>query len=148
MLLAGSAHAAPWTEWVGDYKTALTWRGCTTPGAKSATLALDAIDGALAIDLAPAKGGLRSRALVEDERGTLSAQDGDLAELSDRLVAFGVVVVVEAAVELGEDLPRRAPGRPDEEDPVEASFVGGVARRQPTRDQASQSTAFRMTAAA
>jgi hypothetical protein len=78
MLLAGSAHAAPWTEWVGDYKTALTWRGCTTPGARSATLALDAIDGALAIDLAPAKGGLRSISLVEDERGTLSAQDGDL----------------------------------------------------------------------
>jgi len=77
--LAGSADAAPWTEWVGDYKSALTWRGCTTPGARSATLALDAVDGALAIDLAPAKGGLRSLGLVEEERGTLSAQDGDLA---------------------------------------------------------------------
>ena len=79
MAIAGSAHAAPWTEWVGDYKGSLTWRGCTTPGARSATLALDAVDGALAIDLAPAKGGLRSLGLVEEERGTLSAKDGDLA---------------------------------------------------------------------
>lgn len=78
MLLAGSAHAAPWTEWVGDYKGTLTWRACTTPGARSATLALDAIDGVLAIDLTRAAGGLRTMTLVEDERGTLSAKDGDV----------------------------------------------------------------------
>lgn len=78
MLLAGSARAAPWTEWVGDYKGALTWRGCTTRGAGSVTLALDAADGVLAIDLTPAQGGLRTMTLVEDERGTLSAQDGDV----------------------------------------------------------------------
>ena len=78
MLLAGSARAAPWTEWVGDYKGAMTWRGCTAPGATSTTLALDATDGVLAIDLSPAKGGLRAMTLVEDEDGTLAAQDGDV----------------------------------------------------------------------
>ena len=79
MAIAGSAAAAPWTEWVGDYKGTLTWRSCTTPGARSATLALDAVDGVLAIDLAPAKGGLRALSLVEEERGTLTARDGDLS---------------------------------------------------------------------
>src|SRR6476469_5082182 len=61
------------------------------------------------------------------------AQHRDLAELPDRLVSLGPVVVAEPALQLGEDLVGRAAGRPDEEHPVETVLVGGVAGRQPAR---------------
>lgn len=76
--LAGGAEARPWGDLVGDYTGKLAWTGCTAPGSKSATIALDATDGALAIDLAPAGGGLVAMSLVEDDRGVLSAQQGDV----------------------------------------------------------------------
>ena len=79
VVLAGTADARPWSDLVGDYTSTLAWSGCTAPGARSATLALDAVDGALSIDLAPAGGGLVAMSLVEDDRGALSAQQGDVA---------------------------------------------------------------------
>jgi hypothetical protein len=77
-VLAGASAAAPWPGLVGDYTAKLTWTGCSAPGVRSATLSLDATDGALAIDLAPARGGLYALSLVEDEGGTLSAQQADI----------------------------------------------------------------------
>ena len=80
--LSGTAAAAPattWADWVGDYTGKLAWTSCTSPGAKTATLGIDALDGALTIDLAGAGGGLRGLSLAEDpETETLAAQEGDV----------------------------------------------------------------------
>ena len=76
------AEAAPptWADVVGEYRGRLAWKGCNTPGAKQATVALDATDGALAIDLTPARGGLRAFSLVLDDDATSawSGQDADV----------------------------------------------------------------------
>jgi hypothetical protein len=77
-LVAGTAEGRPWTELVGEYTGKLAWTSCTAPGARSATLVLEATDGALAIDLAPAGGGLVAMSLAEDDRGGLAAQQGDV----------------------------------------------------------------------
>jgi hypothetical protein len=80
--LTSVASAAPspptWADWVGDYAGTLTWKGCFTPGAARATISLDAIDGALVIELTDAGGGLRAMSLVDDEAGGWSAQQGDV----------------------------------------------------------------------
>ncbi|MBA3464857.1 MAG: hypothetical protein H0T46_33295 [Deltaproteobacteria bacterium] len=78
VVICGTAEARSWSDLVGDYTGKLAWTGCTAPGAKSATLSVDATDGALAIDLAPAGGGLVAMSLVESDRGKLSAQQGDV----------------------------------------------------------------------
>lgn len=79
--VAATAAAAPrpasWADWVGDYHGKLRWSGCTAPGARQATLALDAIDGVLAIDLRPAGRALGTWILV-DEPGALEAQQADV----------------------------------------------------------------------
>jgi hypothetical protein len=82
--LAATAIATPrveprptWADWVGDYEGTLAWKGCFTPGAARARIALDAIDGAMFIDLVDAGGGLRSMSLVEEEGGW-SAHSGDV----------------------------------------------------------------------
>jgi len=66
-----------WGDWVGDYTGKLAWRGCGTPGEPRATVALDAVEGAMSIELVNAGGGLRAMSLVEEERGW-SAQSGDV----------------------------------------------------------------------
>jgi hypothetical protein len=70
--------APPWSEWVGDFEGALAWRNCSAPGAAKATIAIDAVDGAIAVDLTAARGGLGKMSLLEDEGGVLAAQQGDL----------------------------------------------------------------------
>ncbi len=79
LALAGTARAETWDEWVGDYAGKLVWTSCASPGAKSVAVALDAVDGALTIDLAPAGGGLRALSLADDgDTEILSAQQGDV----------------------------------------------------------------------
>jgi len=80
LLVGSSASAGPpsWGDWVGDWEGKLTWGRCAAAGHGKATLAIDAIDGALALDLAPAGGALRALSLVEGDAG-MSAQDGDIA---------------------------------------------------------------------
>jgi hypothetical protein len=88
LALAGGALAAPpaaqpaavvatWADWVGDWQGKLRWSSCTSDGASSATFALDASDGAIAIDLAGGGGGLGALSLVEDNGGWLG-QQGDV----------------------------------------------------------------------
>ncbi len=96
-------HPPTWADWVGDYTGTLAWRGCSTPGERSATLPLDAVDGALAIDLTPAGGGLRPMSLVDDGAGWI-AQQGDVRLRLTRAKAD----VVELQVELGSDCVVRA----------------------------------------
>jgi len=80
VLASSQAVAAPktWADWVGDYKGPLTWRRCTAPGEKTATLAFEAIDGATRIDLAPAGAALRALSLSQNDTAW-EAQDGDVS---------------------------------------------------------------------
>lgn len=83
LAVAGGALAAPpaapvtWADWVGDWHGKLKWTSCTSDGEPSATFALEATDGVVGIDLAPAGGGLGQLSLVEDNGGWI-AQHGDL----------------------------------------------------------------------
>jgi len=78
VLAANQAVAAPWADWVGDYKGALTWRQCTAPGEKSPAIAVDGVDGTLRIDLKAAGAALRALSLVQDDQGW-TGQDGDVS---------------------------------------------------------------------
>lgn len=63
------SYAPRWGDWVGDYAGKLTWTSCTAPGAGSATLAFDAVDGQVAFDLGPAGGALEAMTVTEDNGG-------------------------------------------------------------------------------
>jgi hypothetical protein len=83
LAVAAIAHAtapAPtssWAGWVGDWGGKLKWAGCSIDGEPTATVALDAIDGALSIDLTAAGGALTALALVENNTGWVG-QQGDV----------------------------------------------------------------------
>lgn len=99
--LAGTARAAAvptWADWVGDYTGKLAWTSCTTPGAKTATIAIDAVDGALTIDLTRAGGGLRDLSLAEDpEAETLAAQQGDVTLAISRIRPGTIALAIDLA---------------------------------------------------
>jgi hypothetical protein len=84
LAVAAIAHATPapapvfsWADWVGDWGGKLKWAGCSIDGEPTATVALDATDGALSIDLAPAGGALAALSLVENGTGWVG-QQGDV----------------------------------------------------------------------
>jgi hypothetical protein len=66
-----------WPDWVGDWDGKLKWTSCTAEGEERASLALDAIDGAVSIDLTPAGGALSQMSLIEDGDGWVG-QQGDV----------------------------------------------------------------------
>jgi hypothetical protein len=101
----GAARPAPWADWVGDYSGKVAWRGCTAPGAASAAIAVDAVDGVMSIDLAPLGGGLRAMSLVEEEGGW-TGQQGDVKVRIARAKAAGAI---ELAVELDSGCTVRGP---------------------------------------
>lgn len=81
-VIAGSALARPatgptWADWVGDWNGKLRWTSCTLDGEAEATLPIDANDGTMAIDLAPAGAGLEGMHLAAD-RGGWVGQEGDI----------------------------------------------------------------------
>jgi hypothetical protein len=67
-IVAGLAHAEPpppprsswasWASWVGDWQGKLRWTGCTLDGEPAASIAIDAADGVVRIDLSAAGGAL------------------------------------------------------------------------------------------
>jgi hypothetical protein len=67
-----------WADWVGDWDGKLKWASCSAEGAEHASLALDALDGSVSIDLTPAGAALPALSLAEDGEGW-SAQQGDVA---------------------------------------------------------------------
>jgi hypothetical protein len=69
--------ALTWADWVGDWQGKLKWSTCTSEGEPAATLAVDATDGAVAIDLAGAGAGFSEVSLTEDNAGWL-AKSGDV----------------------------------------------------------------------
>jgi hypothetical protein len=83
LAVAAISHAATpapvlgWADWVGDWGGKLKWAGCSIDGEPNATVVLDATDGALSIDLAPAGGALTALSLVENGTGWVG-QQGDV----------------------------------------------------------------------
>jgi hypothetical protein len=75
--LASPVETVKWADWVGDYEGKLRWTGCSAAGGESATVAIDASDAVMRVDLAPISSGLASMTLVDDEGGWL-AQQGDV----------------------------------------------------------------------
>jgi hypothetical protein len=60
---------ASWASWVGDWQGKLRWSNCTLDGEPAASIAIDAADGAVAIDLAAAGGALGSVPLEPTANG-------------------------------------------------------------------------------
>jgi hypothetical protein len=77
--VAASPATASWASWIGDWQGKLHWSGCTIDGAPSATISIDAVDGAVAIDLAPAGGALGTIALEPDGDAAWKGRADDLA---------------------------------------------------------------------
>ena len=81
-LLLGSTRAVAspktWSDWVGEFRGALTWRQCTAAGERTASVSFDAVDGATRIDLAAFGAALRLYTLQQNAAGW-DAQDGDLS---------------------------------------------------------------------
>lgn len=77
--LATPAAPAPrtWADWVGDWEGKLKWSSCTAEGADRASLAIDATDGSVSIDLSPAGSALTPMSLVEEADGWVG-QQGDV----------------------------------------------------------------------
>jgi endonuclease YncB( thermonuclease family) len=99
-LACGAAAGAPapkpaltWASWVGDWDGKLKWSSCTIDGEPTATLAVEAVDGAMAIDLTPAGGALGLMTLAEDNDGWVG-QKGDVTVHLDH-TATGLDVRVE-----------------------------------------------------
>lgn len=65
-VLATPATPASWADIVGDWHGKLKWQSCSAQGEEKVTLPLDAIDGAVALELAPLGAALSSMALSED----------------------------------------------------------------------------------
>jgi hypothetical protein len=72
--LARPAGAPTWADWVGDWEGKLHWASCTRDGEQQATVAIDATDGAVSIDLAGLGNGLGGMSLVEDNGGWVGQQ--------------------------------------------------------------------------
>jgi hypothetical protein len=77
--LASPPAAKPrtWADWVGDWEGKLKWSSCTADGAERVSLAIDANDGSVSIDLSPAGSALPPMSLLEDGDGWLG-QQGDV----------------------------------------------------------------------
>lgn len=75
---AGPAAPRPWADWVGDWDGKLAWKYCTSDGAERASIPVDAIDGSVSIDLAPAGSALSQLPLVEGSDGW-SGKQGDVS---------------------------------------------------------------------
>src|SRR5262245_58699382 len=93
------AAVSPWADWVGDYSGALTWRGCSAPGAAAAGVVLDAVDAVMSIDLGKLGGGLRAMSLLEEEGGW-SARQGDVQVRIARPKTAGGAGAIDLLVEL------------------------------------------------
>jgi hypothetical protein len=110
--LAKPAAPPPtWGDWVGDYTGKLTWSACTVDGAGSATLPLDATDGAVTLDLASAGGALEALPLEEDN-GTWTGRQNDVTVrvARPRADAIELSVVLDSGCEVHGTLRRKSTG--------------------------------------
>lgn len=111
-------NAAPasvsWGDLVGSYHGRLTWKNCNTPGVERATLSVDAMDGALEIDLTAAAGGLRTFSLAPESTTAWSAQQGDVSVRIERTRAeqLALHVTIDESCEVRATLTRKSVGIP------------------------------------
>lgn len=117
LAVAAVAHAttpAPvfsWADWVGDWGGKLKWAGCSIDGEPTATVALDAIDGALAIDLTAAGGALTALSLVENDTGWIGQQGDVTVKLAHgRDSSLALVVELESGCSMHATMKRASVG--------------------------------------
>jgi hypothetical protein len=109
-IAAPASPPATWADWVGAWTGKLAWSNCATNGAPTATLGLDAIDGALSIDLSPAGNALARFSLVEEDR-RLSVQHADVAVIVTRSTrGLDVAVRFDSGCTLHAQLARSSSG--------------------------------------
>lgn len=112
--MAAPAPAQPtWAEWVGDWHGKLKWASCTTDGKAAATIAVDASDGIVAVDLDDAGTGLGTLSLIEDNGGWVG-QRGDVTVHLARpgADALDVAVDLDSGCQLRATLHRPSSGLP------------------------------------
>jgi hypothetical protein len=114
MPAAAEPPRATWADWVGSYHGKLAWSAsCTAPGNAQATLALDATDGVLAIDLAPAGAALRAMTLVGDDTGWSGRQaDVEVQLVRPRANQLALRVAFDSGCTLTAQLARATTGVP------------------------------------
>ncbi|MDX2087647.1 MAG: hypothetical protein SFX73_07345 [Kofleriaceae bacterium] len=111
-------EAAParvsWGDLVGAYQGRLAWKNCNTPGVERATIAVDAMDGALEIDLTAAAGGLRAFSLAPESTTAWTAQQGDVRVRIARTRAdqLALHVTIDETCEVRATLTRKTVGIP------------------------------------
>jgi hypothetical protein len=94
------APRSAWAAWVGDWQGKLRWTGCTVDGEPAASIAIDVVDGAAAIDLAPAGGALDKVALEPDTSGAGDAWRGRAGDVAVHVARGGNAATLELAVDL------------------------------------------------
>ena len=109
---AAPAPALTWADWVGDWDGKLKWAGCSIDGEPSASISLDAIDGAIAIDLTPAGGALGPIALVEDNNGWLGQKGDVTVKLSRVKEQLDLSVELESGCSVHSAMKRASVGIP------------------------------------
>ncbi len=115
--IAAGAVAAPappavtWADWVGDWDAKLRWSSCSADGHDRATLVVDAVDGAVSIDLAPAGGALTSMSLVAEEAGW-TGHEGDVTVHFKRLKSdtLELAIDLDSGCEIRGNLSRASTG--------------------------------------
>jgi hypothetical protein len=87
LAIVAVAHADPvppsdsrssWASWVGDWQGKLRWTGCTVDGEPAASIAIDAADGVVRIDLSGAGGALGIIPLAPDAGDGWIGRAGDV----------------------------------------------------------------------
>ena len=107
---AASPPVVPWSDWVGEWQGKLKWDSCTGDGEPRATIHVDAADGVLIVDLAPAGSALPALTLVDD-KGGLAGTRGDVSARLDRKKdTLDLAVSLESGCEVHGSLTRSSVG--------------------------------------
>ncbi|HEY5948988.1 MAG TPA: hypothetical protein VIV40_26030 [Kofleriaceae bacterium] len=98
-LATPAAQPSSWADWVGDWDGKLKSTSCSLEVGERASFALDAIDGAVTVDLSPASSSLPQLSLVEDGDGWMG-QQGDVTVRVKRIKPDKIGDRLELAVDL------------------------------------------------
>ena len=101
---------AVWADWVGDWHGQLRWTSCVLEGEPEATLPVDAVDGKVTIDLAPAGMGFGSISLAEDDRGWIGRRDDITVHLVPRPPGLELAIELRSGCEVHARLIRSTVG--------------------------------------
>jgi hypothetical protein len=93
-LAAPAVPATTWADWVGTWNATLNVASCSADVETKAALSIDAVDGAVSIELATASSALGTLSLVQDETGW-SGQQGDVKVRLDRSKADALALAID-----------------------------------------------------